>query len=155
MTLQTPTSTHVPLLLAAAEKGKAVLCEKPIAADERDAQDCLSGLRSLDKVTEPTLSIVAQSPPEDDLPAIMLHLSAPLVRVGHTRRFDPAFQAMRHAMLGEDDVIGDVHQVLVTSRVSTVRSHGAPRALCGSVFLILCMRLLTLASAIRIQHHPR
>ena len=38
--IATPTDTHVPLLIAAAKAGKAVLCEKPIDLDMARVEAC-------------------------------------------------------------------------------------------------------------------
>jgi myo-inositol 2-dehydrogenase/D-chiro-inositol 1-dehydrogenase len=59
-----PTSTHVDLVVAAAQAGKAVLCEKPIDLDIARVDECWATIAPLD----------------------------PVVMVGFNRRFDPSFR---------------------------------------------------------------
>ncbi|HET7472678.1 MAG TPA: inositol 2-dehydrogenase [Candidatus Limnocylindrales bacterium] len=82
----TPSDTHVPLMLAAARAGKAVLCEKPLGEDLRRADGAIA---ELDRLGTP-------------------------VMMAFNRRFDPTNARIRAAIdAGE---IGDVRQVIVTSR---------------------------------------
>ena len=81
-----PTALHIPHLLAAAEAGKAVLCEKPIALDMKDVETSRS---ELDAVTTP-------------------------VMFGFNRRFDPSFAAARAAV--RDGRIGEIEQLTIISR---------------------------------------
>ncbi len=82
----TPTATHVDLMLHAARRGKAVLCEKPIDLDIGRA--------------------VAAADEVERLGA--------RVMVAFNRRFDPTARALRQAI--DDDAIGDVRQVVISSR---------------------------------------
>ena len=91
--LCTPVRTHVPLILRAVERGKAVLCEKPIDLD---------------------LARVDAALPE-------IERRGGRVMLGFNRRFDPSAQALRRAIdAGE---IGDVRQVIITSRDPAVPSR--------------------------------
>lgn len=82
----TPTPTHVDLIVHAANRGKAVLCEKPVALD----------IAKADFAVRETEALGAQ------------------VMMGFNRRFDPTTQQLRKAIdAGE---IGEVRQVIVTSR---------------------------------------
>ena len=82
----TPSDTHIPLMLAAARAGKAVLCEKPLGDDLAQAD---AAIVELDRLGTP-------------------------VMMGFNRRFDPTNARIRQAVdAGE---IGDVRQVLITSR---------------------------------------
>ena len=80
------TDTHVSLLIAAANAGKAIFCEKPISLD----------LAAVDEA----LAIVAAS-------------GVPL-QIGFNRRFDPAHASVRDAVVS--GAVGDVHLVRITSR---------------------------------------
>ncbi|HTW97277.1 MAG TPA: inositol 2-dehydrogenase, partial [Acidimicrobiales bacterium] len=80
------TDTHVELICAAAEAGKAVFCEKPLSLrlDEVD--------RALHAVASAGVTLM----------------------VGFNRRFDPAHRAVRDAVASGQ--IGEVHLVRITSR---------------------------------------
>ena len=80
------TDTHVDLLQASVEAGKAVLCEKPIDLDIERVDACWARIK-------------------DQNPRVML---------GFNRRFDPSFKAVRDACRSGE--IGDVRQVQITSR---------------------------------------
>ena len=80
------TDTHVDWLIAAAQAGKAIFCEKPISLD-------------LNKVDE-ALAIV--------------NASGVAIQIGFNRRFDPAHKSVRDAVL--TGAIGDVHLLRITSR---------------------------------------
>lgn len=82
----TPTDTHVELMLAAANAGKAVLCEKPVDLD-------------IDKALAAEKTLGEQ---------------ASKVMLGFNRRFDPGFNEI-HQRIAQGD-IGDLHQVVITSR---------------------------------------
>lgn len=82
----TPTDTHVELMLAAVNAGKAVLCEKPVDLDIQKA-------------------VAAEQ---------ALGTSAGRVMLGFNRRFDPGFNEI-HRRIRQGD-IGDLHQVIITSR---------------------------------------
>jgi myo-inositol 2-dehydrogenase/D-chiro-inositol 1-dehydrogenase len=84
--IATSTDTHVPLIIAAAKAGKAVLCEKPIDLDLKRAEACGAEIAPL-KAT---------------------------VMIGFNRRFDPSFHAVhRRLHAGE---IGTLEQLIITSR---------------------------------------
>jgi len=80
------TDTHVALLIAAADAGKAIFCEKPVSLD----------LAEVDRA----LAIIATS-------------GVPL-QIGFNRRFDPAHASVRDAVVS--GAVGDVHLVRITSR---------------------------------------
>jgi myo-inositol 2-dehydrogenase/D-chiro-inositol 1-dehydrogenase len=78
--------THVDLLLAAAEAGKAVFCEKPVSLD----------LAELDRALG---AIDAAGVP---------------FQIGFNRRFDPAHASVREAVLS--GAVGEPHLVRISSR---------------------------------------
>jgi myo-inositol 2-dehydrogenase/D-chiro-inositol 1-dehydrogenase len=80
------TDTHVPLLIAAANAGKAIFCEKPVSLD-------------LAKVDEALAVVAAAGVP---------------IQIGFNRRFDPAHGSVRDAVAS--GAVGDVHIVRITSR---------------------------------------
>lgn len=82
----TSTDTHVDLILAAANAGKAVMCEKPIAPSLSEARRCIDGLG--DKVDK--------------------------VFIGFNRRFDDGHGKVNAAVLGGE--IGSLEQLTITSR---------------------------------------
>ena len=82
----TPTDTHVELMLEAARRGKAVLCEKPIDLDIARAE---AATRELERL-------------------------GARVMVAFNRRFDPSAQALRRAI--DAGGVGEVRQVVITSR---------------------------------------
>ncbi len=84
--IATSTDTHVPLIIAAAKAGKAVLCEKPIDLDLKRAEACGAQIAPL-KTT---------------------------VMIGFNRRFDPSFRAVREKVLAGE--IGTLEQLIITSR---------------------------------------
>ena len=84
--IATSTPTHADLLEQAVAAGKPVLCEKPIDL-------------SLDRVNRCKAKIAGSSVP---------------IMLGFVRRFDPGHRACRAAI--EDGTIGDLHQVVITSR---------------------------------------
>ncbi len=81
-----PTPFHAPQVLLAAQSGKPVLCEKPIAGSVEDAKKLLEDLDGLDA----------------------------RVMVGFNRRFDPSFAAAKDA--ADRGVLGTVEQVTIISR---------------------------------------
>ena len=98
--IATPTDTHVPLITAAVEAGKAVFCEKPIDVDLERARACAR--------------------------AIAPH--RPRLMMGFNRRFDPSFRALGERLhRGE---IGGLELVVITSRdpapppLAYIRSSG-------------------------------
>ena len=84
--IATPTSTHVDLLEACVTAGKPVLCEKPIDL-------------SLERVNALKSRIDGTDVP---------------IMLGFVRRFDPGHAAARQAAV--DGEIGELHQVIITSR---------------------------------------
>ena len=84
--IATPTATHVPLIIAAAKAGKAILCEKPIDLDASHVASCWQEIAPLD----------------------------PMVMIGFNRRFDPSFHALRERLLAGE--IGKPELVVITSR---------------------------------------
>jgi myo-inositol 2-dehydrogenase/D-chiro-inositol 1-dehydrogenase len=81
-----PTPTHVGLLTAAVQAGKAVLCEKPIDLDLARVDACWADIKDLD----------------------------PRVMVGFNRRFDPTFTEIRSRVAAGE--IGRLEQLIITSR---------------------------------------
>jgi len=84
--IASPTPTHVELLAACAQVGKAVLCEKPIDLDLARVDACWEDIKGLNAT----------------------------VMVGFNRRFDPTFAEMRERVTGGE--IGRLEQLLITSR---------------------------------------
>jgi myo-inositol 2-dehydrogenase / D-chiro-inositol 1-dehydrogenase len=78
--------THVELLLAAAQAGKAVFCEKPVSLD-------------LDELDHALGAVQAAGVP---------------FQIGFNRRFDPAHASIRQAVAS--GAIGDPHLVRISSR---------------------------------------
>jgi myo-inositol 2-dehydrogenase / D-chiro-inositol 1-dehydrogenase len=84
--IATPTDTHVALIVAAVNAGKAVFCEKPIDISLERARACWSEIAA-------------------DKPSVM---------IGFNRRFDPSYRALRERLrLGE---IGRLELAVITSR---------------------------------------
>jgi myo-inositol 2-dehydrogenase/D-chiro-inositol 1-dehydrogenase len=84
--IATATPTHADYIEMAIAAGKAVLCEKPIDLNLARVNACAARIG--------TTSIPIQ--------------------LGFNRRYDPGHAAARNAMLAGD--IGDLHQVIITSR---------------------------------------
>ncbi len=80
------TDTHVDLITAAAEAGKAILCEKPIDLD-------------IDRVNKCQADIADCKVP---------------IQIAFNRRYDPTHRAVHDAVRAGE--IGDVYQVIITSR---------------------------------------
>ena len=80
------TDTHVDLVVAAAEAGKAIFCEKPLSLD-------------LDEV---------------DRALAAVERAGVLLQIGFNRRFDPGHRAVRNAVAAGE--VGDVHILRITSR---------------------------------------
>ncbi|HSG94902.1 MAG TPA: inositol 2-dehydrogenase, partial [Afifellaceae bacterium] len=84
--IASPTDTHADLLEAGAKAGKAVFCEKPIDLSLERVDRCATAIAACDV----------------------------LIQIGFNRRFDPGHRAARQAL--EAGEIGDLHQVIITSR---------------------------------------
>ncbi|MDH3299803.1 MAG: inositol 2-dehydrogenase [Acidimicrobiia bacterium] len=82
----TSTDTHVDLIVAAAEAGKAIFCEKPISLDLAEVDRGLAAVEAA---------------------GVPLH-------IGFNRRFDPGHRAVRDAVA--DGTVGDLRQIAITSR---------------------------------------
>ena len=80
------TDTHVPFMIAAAQAGKAIFCEKPISLDLAEVDHALAVIAS----------------------------SGVPFQVGFNRRFDAAHASVRAAVI--DGSVGDLHIVRITSR---------------------------------------
>ena len=80
------TDTHVDVIVAAAQAGKAILCEKPISLDLAQVDRALSQVE---------------------------RAGVPL-QIGFNRRFDPGHQSVRDAVAS--GVVGDVHILRISSR---------------------------------------
>jgi len=84
--IATSTDTHVEMMQAAADAGRAIFVEKPISLDLNQVDDALAKIES----------------------------SGVLVQVGFNRRFDPSHRAVAQAV--KAGVVGDVHLCHITSR---------------------------------------
>jgi myo-inositol 2-dehydrogenase / D-chiro-inositol 1-dehydrogenase len=84
--IATPTDTHVSLVTAAVQAGKAVFCEKPIDLDLARARACWEGIAP----------------------------QKPRLMMGFNRRFDPSFRALRERL--HQGEIGRLELVAITSR---------------------------------------
>ena len=82
----TSTDTHVDLIIAAAEAGKAIFCEKPVSLDLAEVDRGLTAVASA---------------------GVPLH-------IGFNRRFDPGHRAVRDAVA--EGTVGDLRQIAITSR---------------------------------------
>jgi myo-inositol 2-dehydrogenase/D-chiro-inositol 1-dehydrogenase len=80
------TDTHVDLIVAAAEAGKAIFCEKPVSLD-------------LQQVDRAIAAVQAAGVP---------------FMIGFNRRFDPGHRSVRDAVA--DGTIGELHLLRITSR---------------------------------------
>jgi myo-inositol 2-dehydrogenase/D-chiro-inositol 1-dehydrogenase len=80
------TDTHADLILAAAQAGKAIFCEKPIHLELARVRSCVQAVR------------------QSGVPML----------VGFNRRFDPHFSAVQRAV--REGAIGKVELVNITSR---------------------------------------
>ena len=80
------TDTHVDLITASVEAGKAVLCEKPIDLDIARVDRCREAIRG----------------------------KKPRVMIGFNRRFDPSFRAVHDGIRAGK--IGELRQLVITSR---------------------------------------
>jgi myo-inositol 2-dehydrogenase/D-chiro-inositol 1-dehydrogenase len=80
------TATHAELIVAAALRGKAIFCEKPVSLDLAEVDRAVTAVNGA---------------------------GVPF-QIGFNRRFDPAHQSVRDAVA--DGTIGDVHLVRISSR---------------------------------------
>ncbi|MDQ0473274.1 inositol 2-dehydrogenase [Labrys wisconsinensis] len=80
------TRSHADLAAAAAARGKAIFCEKPIDLDLARTDACLAAVRA----------------------------AGVIFQIGFNRRFDPSFRALKHRLDARE--IGSVEQVIITSR---------------------------------------
>ena len=80
------TDTHVDLIAAAAQAGKAVFCEKPIDLSLQRVEECW------------------QQVSDRGVP----------IQIGFNRRYDASHRAVRERVAAGE--IGDLHQVIITSR---------------------------------------
>ncbi|HET8814981.1 MAG TPA: inositol 2-dehydrogenase [Solirubrobacterales bacterium] len=81
-----PTDTHLEYILAAAEAGKGIFCEKPVSLDLAEVDSALAAVEST---------------------------GVPF-QVGFNRRFDPAHASVAAAVA--DGTVGEPHLVRITSR---------------------------------------
>jgi predicted dehydrogenase len=84
--IATPTFTHAPIVIAAAQAGKHVLCEKPMALTLDEADAMIAAARQADVI----------------------------LQIGFMRRFDPAFRAAKEQI--EAGAIGDPIMVRTLTR---------------------------------------
>jgi myo-inositol 2-dehydrogenase/D-chiro-inositol 1-dehydrogenase len=98
------TDTHADLVVAAAQAGKATFCEKPVSHDLAQVDRALAAVE------------------ETDTP----------FQIGFNRRFDPAHQAVRDAVV--DGSVGDPHLVRISSRDPEPPPLGYVRT-SGGIFL--------------------
>ncbi len=89
------TKTHADIAMAAAAKGKAIFCEKPIDLDLRRTDACLAAVQK----------------------------AGVIFQIGFNRRFDPSFRALKRRLDGNE--IGAVEQVIITSRDPEAESEEA------------------------------
>lgn len=80
------TDTHVPLIIAAAGAGKAVLCEKPIDLSLKRVEQCWQAVR------------------DAGVP----------IQIGFNRRYDPTHRRVRD--LAASGAVGAIYQVIISSR---------------------------------------
>ena len=80
------TDTHVDLIVAAAQAGKAVFCEKPIDLSLQRVEECWRQVRNC---------------------------GVP-IQIGFNRRYDASHRGVRERVAAGE--IGDLHQVIITSR---------------------------------------
>jgi myo-inositol 2-dehydrogenase / D-chiro-inositol 1-dehydrogenase len=80
------TDTHVDLIIAAAEAGKAIFCEKPVSLDLGEVDRALA---AVDAAGVPFM-------------------------IGFNRRFDPGHKSVRDSV--REGAIGDLHVLRITSR---------------------------------------
>lgn len=84
--IATPTPTHAPLIRAAAERGKAIFCEKPVALDLASTEEALRAVET----------------------------SGVPFQIGFQRRFDPGYSEARRLL--EEGALGQVEQFRAVGR---------------------------------------
>lgn len=84
--IATSTDTHVDVMVAAADSGKAIFCEKPISLDVASVDRGLAAVEA----------------------------AGALLQIGFNRRFDPSHRAVAEAVAA--GTVGDPHLVRITSR---------------------------------------
>ncbi len=84
--IATSTDTHVDLVIAAAEAGKAIFLEKPVSLDLAEVDRAVAAV---------------------DAAGVPIH-------IGFNRRYDPAHAAVQAAV--ENGSLGDLHMLKITSR---------------------------------------
>lgn len=84
--ISTSTDTHVDLIVASAEAGKAIMCEKPVSLDLAEVDRALAAVES----------------------------AAVPLQIGFNRRFDASHRAVAEAVA--EGAIGDLHILRITSR---------------------------------------
>jgi len=89
------TKTHAEIAMAAAARGKAIFCEKPIDLDIGRTDACLAAVQK----------------------------AGVIFQIGFNRRFDPSFRALKQRL--EAGEIGSVEQVIITSRDPEAESEEA------------------------------
>ncbi len=89
------TRTHADLATAAAARGKAIFCEKPIDLDIARTDACLAAVKK----------------------------AGVLFQIGFNRRFDPSFRSLKQRLSNNE--IGAVEQVIITSRDPEPESEAA------------------------------
>ncbi len=82
----TSTDTHVDLVIAAAQAGKAIFCEKPISLDLARVEEAMAAVESA---------------------------GVPFM-IGFNRRFDPGHRSVRDAVAR--GAVGEIHTLRITSR---------------------------------------
>ena len=89
------TKTHADLAMAAAARGKAIFCEKPIDMDIARTDACLAAVKK----------------------------AGVIFQIRFNRRFDPSFRSLKRRL--NDNEIGSVEQVIITSRDPEAESEEA------------------------------
>ncbi|MFN8194845.1 MAG: Gfo/Idh/MocA family oxidoreductase [Nocardioidaceae bacterium] len=98
----TSTDTHVDMVVAAAQAGKAIFCEKPVSLNLALVDSALGAVEAA---------------------------GVPFM-VGFNRRFDPGHKSVRDAVAG--GTIGDLHVLRITSRDPRRRRRSTSRSAAAS-----------------------
>jgi len=88
-----PTNTHTDLVIKAIASKKAILCEKPLALDMKDVNNCIEHLNKTD--------------------ARLL--------LGFQRRFDPSFKKLEESI--RENKLGNIHTLIISSRDPSLPSE--------------------------------